>query len=67
MIPKRLQRTLKHGGAPIARLRLSPVVDAPWRGPEPRTYAPRIMSAAGRGVGVVINETGLVRTYVELP
>ena len=67
MIPKRLQRTLKHGGAPIARLRLSPVVDAPWRGPEPRTYAPRIMSVAGRGVGVVINETGLVRTYVELP
>jgi len=25
------------------------------------------MSVAGRGVGVVINETGLVRTYVELP
>jgi hypothetical protein len=47
-------------------LRLSPVVDAPWRGPEPRTSAPRIMSVAGSDVGVVIYETGLVRSSVEL-
>jgi hypothetical protein len=41
MMSQRLQRTLKHGGAPIARLWPSPQEDAPWRGPEPRSSASR--------------------------